>query len=143
MSDTDRPQQRHAVPSGWLVLATLLLLVPLLAACGGDDDDSPTATAATGAASPTSQTTSPTASAATDASPSSDATDEPGTPTGDADTLMGVEIEAAAHEGGTFIEGTAADLQTVNPVIANDTPSVNFLSLIFESLVELDRKSVV
>ena len=55
---------------------------------------------------------------------------------------MGVEIEAAANQGGTLIEGTAADLQTVNPIIANDAPTANFLSLIFESLVELHPETL-
>jgi len=124
-----------------LLLVTLLFIAPLLAACGDDDNDASASapTNATGSASPTGGI--PPATATTVAGPTAtDATTEPSGASDD--TLMGFTIEEAANTGGTFIEGTAADIQTVNPVIANDTPSANFLALIFESLIELHPETL-
>jgi len=56
--------------------------------------------------------------------------------------MMGYEIEEAANEGGTFIEGTSSDIQTLSPIIANDEPTLNFLSLIFEPLVEVHPETL-
>ncbi|HEX5166959.1 MAG TPA: ABC transporter substrate-binding protein, partial [Thermomicrobiales bacterium] len=144
MSAKNRLTRHTAVSGSWLLLAVLLLLVPLLAACGGDDDDAtpiPTATKPAGSASPTgaASTSEP---AGDGASPTPGASGEPAATTEPGDTLMGVEIEPAAHEGGTFIEGSSADLQTVNPIIANDSPTLNFLALIYEPLVELHPETL-
>lgn len=147
VSDAHRTPRRIAVSTvrrATLLLTMLLLLVPLLAACGGEgDDDSPAsaATSVTSAASPTSGATSPTSPAA-DASPTEDEASTPDSDTDTSDTLMGVAIEEAGNEGGTFIEGTSSDIQSVSPIIANDTPTANFLSLIFESLVELNPETL-
>ncbi len=122
----------------------LLLVLPLVAACGGDDDDSSALSAPTTTTSgtPTVAAQTPTETAgATEATPDS----QPATPGASPDlasTLMGVEIEAAANEGGTLIEGTPSDIQTLNPIVASDAPSLNFLALIFESMVELHPETL-
>jgi len=122
-----------------MLLAILLLLVPLLAACGGDGDDpAETATTSSPAASPTGGSSAPTESADGNASPTSG---ETGTETDTTDTLMGYEVEEAANEGGTIIEGTSADIATVNPIISNDTASAN-LALIFEPLIEIHPETL-
>lgn len=141
------------------------LIVPLLAACGGDDDEetpaAATGTSATGGASPTTGSAGSTATTAATttggASPTAGAAATPTTATAataastsatsptqatggnripGGDPLMGKTIEEAENEGGTLIEGSPADLRTVNPIIVNDVPSSNFLALIFEGLVE-------
>jgi peptide/nickel transport system substrate-binding protein len=134
--------RRSILLRSWMLLAVLILIVPLLAACGDDDDDdtSPTATAASSASSPTSES-EPAATEAddTDASPSTGQSGESGS---GGDPLMGFEIEEAESEGGTFIEGTSADMQTMNPIIANDTASANFHTLIFEPLIEIHPETL-
>ncbi len=131
---------RHAfIARSWLLLAMLLLLVPILVACGGDDDADRTATTSSAAASPTGGSNAPTESAEGEPTPTDAATGED---TDTADTLMGYEVEEAENEGGTFIEGTSADIATVSPIISNDTATANFLALIFESLIELHPETL-
>ncbi|MDQ3548248.1 MAG: ABC transporter substrate-binding protein, partial [Chloroflexota bacterium] len=149
MGNTHRRAQHIVAPKGrlaGLLLLTMLVIVPLLAACGGDDASAPAPTTTTGSVSPSGDTASVTATSGPDATPTegdTPPTESATEPSGaSSDTLMGFSIEEAANTGGTFIEGSAADLQTVNPVIANDTPSANFLALIFESLIELHPETM-
>jgi peptide/nickel transport system substrate-binding protein len=117
-----RPR-RHAARAGLVALVCAALLL----ACGGEPTATPTPTPSPVVASPT-PTTPPVPPTPIPA----DTRIEGGDP------LMGKEIEEAAHEGGTLVEGWSSDLRTVNPLLVNDTPSVAFTALMFEPLIEIN-----
>ena len=134
--------------------AGLTVLGGLLAACGGDDnEDTPAATSTTASESGA----EPTQTEAAEASPTGAA--EPteataaGSPEGEAtpagspaagggtridggDRLMGKDIEEPQQTGGTLIQADSLDIRTLNPILQNDVPSGNVISLILESMIE-------
>jgi peptide/nickel transport system substrate-binding protein len=109
-----------------LVAALFILCASIaLTACGGDADPTATPTAEISASpTPTSPPVPPTPVPAN-------------TRIEGGDPLMGKPIEEALHDGGTLVEGWATDLQTVNPVLANDEPSLAYTALMFEPLIEI------
>jgi peptide/nickel transport system substrate-binding protein len=90
----------------------------LLAACGG----APGGTDPTAASVPTGDAPTPTtATAAT------------------GPTTFASQIDTAGiTPGGTIIEGSTADVRTLNPVLTSDTASSRITSLVFDSLVDID-----
>lgn len=133
----------------------------LLTACGDEDEDptatsgvgEPTATttgggdatATTGEAEPTETEAAAEATGTTgEAEPTEAAGEATGTSDSGAagewietsDRMMGKTIEPAGSEGGTLIEGSFSDISTVNPVMSSDAATNDYLSLIFESLIQ-------
>lgn len=49
--------------------------------------------------------------------------------------LSAYPMQPAQHKGGTIILGESGDISTVNGILANDSTTLNMLSLIFEPLV--------
>ncbi|MCO5177293.1 MAG: ABC transporter substrate-binding protein [Thermomicrobiales bacterium] len=141
--------------------AGLTVLGGLLAACGGDDEETPAAATSTTApesgAEPTSTeaaaeespTEAPEATEATEeGSPEAEAT-EPGSPEAGGgtridggDRLMGKDIEEPGQTGGTLIQADSLDIRTLNPILQNDVPSGNVISLILESMIETNPDSL-
>jgi peptide/nickel transport system substrate-binding protein len=107
-------------------ILAVLILTSLVASCGGDAVPTPTPTTPPVIGSPT-----PTVPPVPPTPVPADTRIEGGDPT------MGLDIQDAGHVGGTLIEGWATDLQSVNPVLVNDSPSAAFTQMIFEPLIEI------
>ncbi len=129
--------------------AGLTVVSGLLAACGGSATEStattaaPAATQAPGSAG-TPTTAAPAATeAATEAASPVTGSSPVGSPstgggirTEGGDRLMGKTIEEPKNTGGTLIYADNLDVRTLNPIIVNDVPSNNVISLFLESMIE-------
>lgn len=131
--------------------AGLTVFAGLLAACGGDDDETPTTAATTAATEATgAEPTATTAAAATpEASPEATTAASPATGsspvaspaagatrTEGGDRLMGKDIAEPQSTGGTLIQADSLDIRTLNPILQNDVPSGNVISLFLENMIE-------
>jgi peptide/nickel transport system substrate-binding protein len=135
--------------------ASVPIFAGLLAACGGSDNTESTATATTASSGGTASSPTTAATKAAETSPTSaasspttgSASPETGSPTGSpgtggtkrvegGDRLMGKTIEPAKQEGGTLIWADNLDIRTLNPILQNDVPSGNVISLIMDRMIE-------
>ena len=126
--------------------AGLTVVSGLLAACGGSATEStattaaPAATQAPGSAgTPTTAATEAATEAAspvTGSSPVGSPSTGGGIRTEGGDRLMGKTIEEPKNTGGTLIQADSLDIRTLNPLLQNDSPSWNVISLYMQSMIE-------
>src|SRR5262245_11697445 len=124
------------------------LSAAVLAACGAG-----AGAPAAGTPAPAAEATSPPAAAAATAAPAAPAaataapaapaaaTAAPAATTGAAagQATFASQIDTAGiKKGGTVIEGSTADVRTLNPVLVSDTASGRITALVFDSLVLVD-----
>jgi peptide/nickel transport system substrate-binding protein len=119
----------------------------VLAACGGN------AGAPAGSTTPAAEATAPPAPTAAPAAEATTAPEAAATAAPEAATAAPAATAGAAagqgtfasqidtagiKKGGTVIEGSTADVRTLNPVLVSDTASGRITSLVFDSLVLVD-----
>ncbi len=153
MGETPKRLSRRHFLTGAAVTAG----TAILAACGGSSGatDTPKAagttggatTAASTTAAPASTTAAGSAAAATKPAAASPAAASPAAAGGTATTAKGAVLSqidtAAAKKGGTIIEGSAADVRTLNPLLQSDTSSARINALMFDGLVDINPDTLL
>jgi peptide/nickel transport system substrate-binding protein len=130
MSERQTPLSRRQFLKG----SALAVSAAVLAACGGTPaGGAATPAATTGVAAPpttapAAATTAPAATAALEATAA--------TPSGQG--TFASQIDTAIKKGGTLIEGSTADVRTLNPILTSDTSSGRITSMVFDSLILID-----
>lgn len=141
-----KSSRRNVLRRAAMLGLSLPAISALLAACGGDDDDDATGTTATSGAGQSTGTSEATGTTATESTATAAATTA-GTPSGggssgSSGSSPSFEIEEPQSMGGTLIEGTFADAETVNPILVSDTASEDVTGLIFNALVGIDPQTI-